>query len=185
MTLFMSAQDLGSNGQFTKSFVILDKLEGLLNAPPSVSKPPGAETRPGSNVLYTQARLQWDGMRKNVRAELERTEKRILEHCRAVNDEPNGKYEYDMPEASARVKELYVLLERLDERLIDKLDEALNAAEPALRQARQQEARKIVEEYTGVVSTDPLLAAMTASTLAPSKLKDELLVVLKDLGNKL
>lgn len=34
MSMFMNAQDLGSDGQYAKSMTILDKLEGLLNAPP-------------------------------------------------------------------------------------------------------------------------------------------------------
>jgi hypothetical protein len=34
MTLFMSVQDLGSAGDFAKALGVLDKLEGLLNAPP-------------------------------------------------------------------------------------------------------------------------------------------------------
>jgi len=37
MTMFMTAQDLGSNGDFAKSFVILEKLEALLNAKPAAT----------------------------------------------------------------------------------------------------------------------------------------------------
>src|SRR5439155_26159640 len=40
MTMFMTAQDLGGEGDFAKALAVLDRLEGLLNAPSAASKPP-------------------------------------------------------------------------------------------------------------------------------------------------
>ena len=73
-------------------------------------------------------------------------------------------------------------LDGLDERLIDKLDEALNAADPKQRQARQQEAKVILGDYKAFVANDPLLAGISETG---SALTQHLSGVLADLDSKL
>ena len=180
--MFMTAQDLGGEGEYTKSLAILDKLEGLLNAAPQSTS---AETPADSNVVFTQSRLRWDATRKEIKAELQATEKKILEHCEKVNADPESDQEFDLPATTSQIKQLYTLLDKLDTRLINKLDDALNAADPQQRITHKLAAKKIIEEYNGVVSADPMLAALTTSKVAPSKLKDTLVRVLNDLSSKL
>ena len=55
---------------------------------------------------------------------------------------------------------MFGLLEHLDERLMDKLDEALNAADAAQRQRLNGEARSIVSEYIDFVRTEDFMQAV-------------------------
>lgn len=112
---------------------------------------PGAESRTGGTapgIAFTQSRLVWDSTRKKVQSELRRLEASILDICK---DEP------DFAAIAAGAKTLYARLDFLDERLIDKLDEALNAATPEERRARHDEAREIVSEYVDFVESEELL----------------------------
>src|SRR5262249_16656513 len=85
LTLFMSAQDRGSDGEFAKAFQILDKLEGLLNAPP-LSKPPGPEAAPGAAAdslpefaeLWRQSKGVWQDAVDTVNSQLERLRSALL-----------------------------------------------------------------------------------------------------------
>lgn len=104
--------------------------------------------RAGSTVAFTQARLAWDGTRKHVQSELQRLEAAVLEDCA---DEP------DFATIKGNAKLLYTVLDFLDERLIDKLDEALNAEAGPARKALTDEAREIISEYTDYVANDDLL----------------------------
>ena len=103
---------------------------------------------PSPRVTFTQSRLAWDATRKTVHAELQRLEQTVLAECR---DEPD----YETIAGNARV--LYTITDFLDERLIDKLDEALNAQGPQDRIARQNEAREIIDEYIAYMADDELL----------------------------
>ena len=58
MTMFISAQDLGSNGEFAKALLVLDRLEELLKAPPAAPEDDAEE--PGVSLVALQtARLKW------------------------------------------------------------------------------------------------------------------------------
>jgi len=107
--------------------------------------------KPGSispAVAFTQSRLIWDTTRKQVQAELQKLEKTILAEC---EEEP------DFKTIASNSKILYTVLDFLDERLIDKLDEALNADTPEKRTALHNEARDIIDEYVDYVAADELL----------------------------
>jgi hypothetical protein len=143
------------------------------------------QVKPVSNVVFTQSRLLWDSTRKSVQVELQAMEQKILHHCETVNADPDSEFEYDSGEVAANVKQLYTLLEKLDTQLMDKLDEALNAADPQMRKEKQRQAKDILQRYQGVVNSDPLLESMAASTIAPSNMKQSILNVLNGLASKL
>ena len=81
MTMFMSAQDLGSEGDFAKSFVILDKLEELLSAPAKEKSPE-----------LIAALETWNVARENSVAKLQETIKVVL----ATKDPEAGESELEL-----------------------------------------------------------------------------------------
>ena len=154
--------------EFDRAHVLLDEAEDLMQgrdgaAPPKPKQEPGGDpgaqagnadttgTAPppkGANVAYTQSRLVWDQTRKKVQAELRKLEASILDVCK---EEP------DFDDIASGTRDLFEMLEVLDERLIDTLDEALNAEDPQERKALHAEAREIVDEYLEFVREDELL----------------------------
>ncbi|HEY4079247.1 MAG TPA: hypothetical protein VGM81_01005 [Burkholderiaceae bacterium] len=100
-----------------------------------------------SQVAFTQARLDWNKTRKQVQAELKKLVNDIL---------ASSTDEDDFDQIRVGTSQLYEILEILDERLIDKLDDALNA-EGAQREALHAEAREIIDEYLDFVNTDALM----------------------------
>ena len=118
-------------------------------APAGSAEPaPQAAGAASPRVTFVQSRLAWDTTRKKVQSELQRLEQTVLAECK---DEPD----YDAIAGNARI--LYTITDALDERLIDKLDEALNAQEPQARIALQNEAREIIDEYIDYMASDELL----------------------------
>ena len=77
MTMFMTVQDLGSDGDFAKALAVLDRLEGMLNAPTA-----GSAKNPGLETALAEVDL---GPRRGGRELLQALEG----HIRAMND-PDG-----------------------------------------------------------------------------------------------
>lgn len=141
---------------FAQANALLDEAEQLIaaagggTAPPTAPKEPasdGASAKAVSQVAFTQSRLAWDQTRKFVQGELRKLESAILAESTEEED-------YDAIQNGS--KQLYEVLDVLDERLIDKLDEALNADGDA-RRALHGEAREIIDDYLDYVNTDPLM----------------------------
>jgi hypothetical protein len=145
------AAALAGRRNFDAASAALDQAEALLARTPSATataraaKPSAAGSR---FVEFAQTRLAWDQTRKTVQAELKKLENQILAQCK---DEP------DLDVIAAGTRELYVMLEVLDERLIDVLDDALNAQTAEKRKAFHGQAREVVDEYLDFVNTEPLL----------------------------
>jgi len=136
--------------EFAKAGALLDEIDVLIGgaeggAPPGAAPKVAAAT--GAKVVFQQTRLAWDSTRKQVQAELRKLEEAILAQSQ---DQP------DLQEIAEGTKNLYKILDHLDERLIDKLDDALNAASPDERKGFHQEARKIVDEYLHYVKGEEL-----------------------------
>jgi hypothetical protein len=152
-------------------------------APPPTAKaaPAGAPGKPaatGDLVSLQQARLVWSKARQTVRAELEKLEKSILAICKE-------KEEPDYPGIVAGTKDLYEILEVLDESLIDKLDEALNAPTPEQRTARHDEARDIIADYLEFVKNDALIGDIDDNGFTPVHVRSTLTTTLNALAGKL
>ncbi|MBI4696820.1 MAG: hypothetical protein HY749_22675 [Gammaproteobacteria bacterium] len=140
--VFARKQDFASANR------LLDELQALLGA----GKEAPAPTSPtGSKVVFTQSRLAWVAARNKVHAELQKLEASILEVYR--DDDVFG-------EVRSGVRRLDGILEALDEELIDKLDEALNAVDAAAHARSIGEARAIIQRYRRFLETDPLVKAV-------------------------
>jgi hypothetical protein len=180
MTLFEAARDLGSEEDFAKALGVLNKLESLLNTP---AKAPAAKET--SFVAMQAARLRWDDTRKKVHAELVRLEKAIMDQCVAFNSTPGAAFTVDLTDLKTKSQKLYTILDKLDERLIDTLDEALNAQTKELRQEKNIAAVAILKEYQGIVNSDPFLAVIDDNGFAATSVKQTFVTVLADLSSKL
>jgi hypothetical protein len=154
-------------------------------AAPAGAAPAGDGKTAVSNVVFTQTRLVWDATRKKVQTELEALAQAIRTTCRQWNEDPNFEDEVDPNELEAGLKNLNRILDKLDTRLIDKLDEALNAADPAQRQAKHVEAKGLVQEYLAFVNTDPLLAEIDDNGFTATKVRATVLAALTALSSKL
>jgi hypothetical protein len=152
-----------------------------LNAPPA----PPTRSAQGKFVAMQAARLRWDDTRKQVRDELVRLEKAIMDQCLAFNNTAGASFPVDLADLKTKSQKLYTVLDTLDERLIDTLDEALNAQTQELRQKKHTAATAILKEYQGFVSSDPFLAVIDDNGFAPTKIKQTFESVLADLSSKL
>jgi hypothetical protein len=164
----------------------------IKEAKPEEEQTPGTEppvtdggAKKGSNVAFTQSRLLWDATRKKVQSELQTVEQAILQACKKHNENPNKEYEIDLSELATKTKGLYEILDKLDHRLIDKLDEALNAAEPAKRDALHKEAEGLVKEYMLFVASDPRMAIIDKNGFTSSTIRHEVSEALKLLATRL
>ncbi|MDY0746206.1 hypothetical protein SNE35_16935 [Paucibacter sp. R3-3] len=160
--------------QFQAALQALDRLEKLINETPAATAAGGA--KPASFVAFTQTRLAWDQTRKAVQADLRKLEAEILARC---------KDESDFADIEVGAKTLYEMLDVLDERLIDKLDEALNAATPQARQQLHLQAREIVDEYLEFVETDELVADIDANGFVDTAVRSTLTARLHDMAGRL
>ena len=186
--LVVAANGLLKNDDAAQASRTLDELEPLLGGQGAAPAPAAAADEAGkkvSNVVFTQSRLVWDATRKKMQADLKALEQSIRETCRRWNDDPDGDDEIDLGELEGGLKKLPALLEALDTRLIDKLDEALNAADADARQARHQEAKAIVAEYLAFVNGDRLLARIDDNGFLPSKVRANVQTALTTLAGKL
>jgi hypothetical protein len=131
----------------------------------------GGSAGGGASLVQLQkSRLAWDGLRKQLGAQLGTLERSILDAVRAHNAEQESEEIFDEGEVASGTQRLHALLDSLDERLIDKLDEALNAA-GAERTRLQQQAAAIVREYQAFVDSDALIASIDGSGFAPTTIR--------------
>ena len=100
----------------------------------------------------------------------------MLDECK---DEP------DFADIKANSGVLDSLLDYLDERLIDKLDEALNAATAADRRALNTQALDIVKEYVEFVDNSILLVDISDNGFVQLPIKPMLNERLNHLAQKL
>lgn len=174
---------LASKKDFSRANAVLDEVDVLLRqgqmSPSEAQKPP--ETKPTGSVIspavaFTQARLAWDQTRKKIQSDLRKLEAAILAQCEA---------EPDAADIAAGTKNLYSLLESLDERLIDKLDEALNAPDAAQRLALHTQARNVVDEYLAFVARDPLMQDIDNNGFASTSILSSVSASLKLISTRL
>ncbi|OAI50711.1 hypothetical protein AYO44_05430 [Planctomycetaceae bacterium SCGC AG-212-F19] len=126
--------------------------------PPSNKEAPEVKTtpQPSRGVAYAQMLLKWNGARQKVKGQLQQLEKAIL---------ADFAQEQTLPDVQQRVgMGLDDILDGLDERLTDLLDDAISV--PVEERAElNKEALAIIKEY-GESLTDPDKAQLIA------KLKD-------------
>lgn len=130
----------------------------------------GSASRSASLVQLQTSRLAWDGLRKQVGAQLSTLERSIVDAVRAHNADEASDETFDEGELALGTQRLHALLDSLDGRLIDKLDEAQNAA-AAERIRLQREAAAIVREYQAFVDSNVLIASIDDSGFAPTTIR--------------
>ena len=126
-----------------------------------------------SNVVLQRCRLQWEAARKKAQDEIIAFQQTALAKAK---DDP----------ALAAVTEV---VRRYDEakgafdgNLTDKLDEALNAADPAKRLELNRQAGRMIREYQAYVGADPLLKVLQTNPFVKLTFPDALSKTLGELA---
>jgi len=132
--------------------------------------------KPVSLVALQQSRLAWDQARKQIQTDLKALEADIIATCDADEEVGAG---------AVNVGVLHTVLDGLDNRLIDKLDEALNAADPAQRAKFNQEAKAIAGEYMAFVNGNALMADIDDSGFKAVSIRKSAVGALNMLSSKL
>ena len=101
-----------------------------------------------------------------------------------MNADPNEEFEFDLDELATKAKKIYTIMDKLDVRLLKKLDEAL-VAENELRTQKQKEAATIVKEYQDILNSDPLVAGIDNSGFMNTNIKQSFANVLNNLAKNL
>jgi hypothetical protein len=116
MSMFMTAQDLGSEGDFAKALAVLDRLEGLLNSSSSA----GSAELNAALARWTSARAtvisQLDKLRAAIEADGDETADAAIVEIRAVQANLSAK-----PDNAGNVADLMRYLENDD--VVADLDE--------------------------------------------------------------
>jgi hypothetical protein len=172
--LLGAAKGLGDQHNFVDGNKKLDEFEKLLPKPSASNQPPPSAK--GSMVTYIQAKLDWRNARTQVQAELQKVEQAVLDACK---EQPN------FGEIAGKVKNLYGILNTLDERLIDKLDDALKAQDPEKKNFADQQSRQLIKEYLNFINSDPLMSTIDGNPFAPVNVKNRLVATLTDLDAKI
>lgn len=127
---------------------------------PSQEKPAASDTGP---VMYAKSRLAWIAARKRVESDLAKLKAEIME---AFKDEGLAG-EID----TAYRAEVAPVLETLDERLADALDDAVNASDPAVRAKHVAEARAIMGEYAQFLGSSKIISELDSNPFMPIAIK--------------
>ncbi|MFO0818118.1 MAG: hypothetical protein U1A77_09275 [Pirellulales bacterium] len=131
----------------------------------------------GKKVLFTQTRLRWDDARKHVRSELER----LAQAMRSFFQQ-----EPDFASIDKSISGMFVILEKLDERLLKELDDAYQAQTAEAEAKSKQAAARIVEEYqTFLDSGHWVLQGLDENPFTPVKVRSHLAETLRDLASQL
>jgi hypothetical protein len=137
-----------------------------------------------SLVQLQKSRLAWDSLRKNIQSQLQGLEHSIVEAVRAHNVDETIEEGYEEGAVAAGVKRVYSILDKLDHRLLHKLDEALNAKGLSERQVRHAEAAKIIKEYQTFVESDALLAEIDKNGFTSTNIRAAVVAALTGLATK-
>ncbi len=180
---------MASKKDFGQANRLLDEIEQLLQARESgapVGVSPGESSAaspaqrspapPAPSSRSRRPRLIWDNARNTIQQEMRNLERSILDQCA---DHP------ELAQIAEGTKGLYKRLEFLDKRLIDKLDEALNAKTAEARDALHQQAREIVQAYTDYVQGEPLFSDIDDNGFAPVTIASTLKSSLADMARQL
>lgn len=138
-----------------------------------------------SNVVFQQIRLSWEAARKRLQDELTIVISAVKKAVEEHNANPDVEEIIDADELKKGLEKMQSVTEKLDLRLIDKLDEALNATDPATRQKKHREAKGIVNEYLDFIGTDQVMAKIDENGFAVTKVKKVVEGALKTMAGKL
>jgi hypothetical protein len=162
MTMFMTAQDLGSEEQFAKSLAILDRLEGLLNAPSTLAE--ADEESPKSSITM------WNKTKDQVDAEINR----FCDYLRKTGEKPC------LEAANKLAKAMDLFKVDLTSSLIN-IDEAQGDQKKLL----YPKVSTLLDNYKKSILADRLLTAAEANPFVPVNAKKPLLTTLDQIQKSL
>lgn len=136
-------------------------------------------------VVFQQIRLTWEAARKRLQEELTMVISAIQTAVQKHNAEPDVEEIIDADELQRGLQKMQGILERLDTRLLDKLDEALNATDLPTRQKKHREAKGIVNEYLEFIGQDQIMAKIDENGFAVTKVRAVVEGALKTMAGKL
>jgi hypothetical protein len=172
--MYMSAEELGSQGNFRKALEVLDRLEKTLAVPPKKT----ATATSGfavSNVALQQSVLAWDAARKKAHAGLEELEKKIMELFSG---------DARLAEITKSARKLDSVLGGYAEELRDWLDEAYNA--PVERKpALCARAVASLKRYRAYLRKDAFVKSVSSNNLHPVDIEGILGKTLDDVAKNL
>ncbi|WP_077035578.1 hypothetical protein [Pelomonas sp. KK5] len=174
------AGDLARKKDFAAAQGLLDQVEQWLSETPAPAAGGAAKPTP-SLVELQKARLTWDGLRKTVQSQFSSIESAVMAAVREHNADPEAEDRFDEAALGTGLKQLFDKLDTMDQGLIDKLDEALNA-EGAQRDARYAEAAVLVQKFRAFASGDPLLAFVDDNGFASTDIRAKVDGALADLS---
>jgi len=176
---------------------LLDQVEAGLAAPePSPPSLPTSEpeaapkvamrdpSKDGAFFKLQKSRLEWKEARDKVESDLVSLEQTILSECKQMNADPNEEFEFDLDELAAKSKRLHSIMDGIDERLLEKLDEALKA-QGEQRAEKQKEAAGIIQEYQAFLNSDPLVARIDNSGFMNTSIRQTFVNTLTNLAANL
>ena len=159
------ALDQALDGNLTSANAAMEKLEAAITKLMEAAQPPSGETQlpapsgspPVSNVALQQSLLAWDAARKQMHAELQAFEQKILQ---LFNDDLR------LPVVKQNIYKLDAVLGDYAEELRDRLDDAYNAPveyKPGLC----SEAVVVLNRYRAYLNTDPFIKAVARNRVKP------------------
>ena len=157
-------------------------IETKSEAPPNDGE--GENLRTWSIVAMQKSRLLWEQTRKHVLAEIQALENQIVADVEKHNADPLTEDKYEPAEVATGATTLYGILERLDTRLIDSLDEALNA-EGQARVELHKASKEIIAEYREYVETSPLMIRIDANPFFKASIRTACVAALKELSKQI
>lgn len=164
---------LAQKGSFEQAQALLDQVERWLTAPAKTGV-----------VNLQKSRLAWDGLRKTVQQQLKDLEGALRTAVAQYNEEESSEDEFEEGDLTEGVRRLHGVLDKLDTRLIDKLDQALNA-DGTQRAALHAEAAVLVKEYQAYVDSDPLIAEIDNNGFIATTIRQESVKTLAELAQQL
>jgi hypothetical protein len=129
-------------------------------------------------VVLQKSRVDWDTARQNLHAQLQTVSAAVKKEC----ENPD---EYDVANVLEGCKKLDVILERLDTRLIDVLDQALTAKDIGVRVGFEKQAVGLINEYLKTVTTDPTVKAVDESGLIAVPIQQSMSKLLSEMAGRL
>ncbi len=128
----------------------------------------------GGAVTYAKSRLAWLATRKKIEGDIDRLREEIIE---VYDDEGRGE------ELGSKFRDWVApVLNALDERLADALDDATNAHDEEDRAKKVAEAKEIIGDYTTFLNTDPHVKELDSNPFVPLSIRDTIAATLTTLA---
>ena len=146
---FAYAKDLAADGAYDRALAAAGKVAELLKAAATMSGTAAAaeaqEAAPADVVAYTRSRLNWIKTRDDLKKEVA-TLKSAIDSATADVE--------GLEDVSSKSGILFTYLDDIDSKLEDTLERLVEAPDGDRREELKGEARRIIDDYRGVLGTD-------------------------------